>query len=671
MSTSDTEPGGKREGEDAPAAEKLGKSEEEDKAGKAGTTPSWARSGDGDAADTAKGAKGAASDEDKAENKDKTEDKDKDKDKDKAENKTDGAKDIAKSDDDDDAEPRVDRATAVFKALPRPAVDSPTTALKMPRPSEGEKSAKSETPEKGVKAGADEKPGSDAKAKTDEAPAERTSTFVPLRRDDVPSTASKPTSPRTMSLKTASPQPEASPSTPQPPAAATPAAAAETSAIPEAERTRQQPMPPRPPLDLLAELTNKPAPPETPVRTAVRRVKIWTPLALLLLVIFAIAQAVRPLPDPTLAATAETEFTFEGAKPSLPWPDEGQGAMSVAGLGAVDAFGEEKPVPIASVTKSMTAYIIMRDHPMKPGQDGAEIPVDATAEKEGGYNESGNESTLDTIKAGDKLSQKDALSALMIPSANNVARLLARWDAGSQEAFVKKMNSTAKQLGMTNTKYTDPSGLDATTVSTAADQVKLGLELVKLPALMDITKLPSWTDPSGKAWRNWNTLVPYDGALGIKTGTTTKAGGNLLFAAKKDVGGTEEQYLVGAILGQYSGSIIDTVNAESKKVMLATQDILVSRTVVKKGDVVGYVDDGLGGQTPVVATKDLTAAGWPSLKISVKIADGGKTIPHTGSTGDVVGELTVGSGPGEVSAPVALQKDLAEPGFGAKLTRVG
>ncbi|MFI6699928.1 D-alanyl-D-alanine carboxypeptidase [Streptomyces sp. NPDC050509] len=548
----------------------------------------------------------------------------------------------------------VDQATAVFRTLPKPATDQPTTALKLPKETgaaEAGTDAKAGKTAEDAKAG---KPAEAGKAGKDETPAERTSTFVPLRRDDLPAASAEPA---------ASP---AAPATSKP----APAPAPAPSRIPEAERTRQQPLPPMPPLDLLAELTNKPAPPETPVRTMVRRVKIWTPLVLLAVVVFAIVQAARPLPDPELTLTAESTYAFEGDKPSLPWPDHGQGVVSVAGLGVVDTFGEQKPVPIASVTKSMTAYIIMRDHPMKVGQDGARIPVDALAEKEGGYDESGNESTLNTIKEGDKLSQKDALSALMIPSANNVARLLARWDAGSQDAFVKKMNDAAKELGMKDTTYTDPSGLDATTVSTAADQVKLGMELVKMPGLMVITQLPSWTDPSGKTWPNWNTLVPYNGAIGIKTGTTTKAGGNLLFAATKDVDGTK-QYVVGAVLGQQGPSIIDAVNAASKKVLIPTRELLESKTVVKKGQTVGYVDDGLGGQTPVVATKDLKAAGWPSLKISVGLTDGGKTIPQTATAGTVVGQLTVGSGPGQVTAPVALQSDKAEPGFGAKVTRVG
>lgn len=518
-----------------------------------------------------------------------------------------------------DAKPPVDQATAVFKAV-KPPVDQPTQMLKS----------------------LGSKPAGAGKAESD---AERTSKFVPLKGLDSGTPA----------------KPKAQPTAPPP---------AKPYVGPE--RTTQQPLPPLPPLDLLAELTNTPPPAETPVRTAVRRVKIWTPIVLLLAVVFAVVQAVRPLPAPTLALTAKSTFAFDGDKVSLPWPAEGQGSMDVSGIGSMDRFGEQKPVPIGSVAKAMTAYVVLKDHPLQPGKDGPSIDVDAKAEKEGGYDSEG-ESTLNTVKEGDKLSQKDALSAIMIPSANNVARLLARWDAGSEEAFVKKMNATAKDLGMTGTTYTDPSGLKETTVSTAQDQVKLGNELVKIQALMDITKLPTWKDPSGKTWQNYNRLVPYNNAVGVKTGSTTKAGGNLLFAATKDAGG-ETVTVVGAILGQHRAPIIDTVNAVSKTAMLAAQDAVKASTILKKGDAVGYVDDGLGGQTPVVVTKNVSAVGWAGLTVKLELADGAKgaAIPHSAKAGTQVGELKVGDGSGgAVTVPVALQKDMAEPGFGEKLTRVG
>ncbi|MGW6982581.1 hypothetical protein ACWGE1_24625, partial [Streptomyces sp. NPDC054932] len=477
------------------------------------------------------------------------------------------------------------------------------------------------------------------------AEAPKGSTFVPLRPEGIA-------------------PPPAAGQRPRPPV---PAAAR----IDRSERTTQQPLPPKPPLDMLADLTNNPPPPPSPMRTAVRRVKIYAPLFVLLAIILAVVQLVRPLPEPKLVMTATSSYTFEGSKPQLPWPTEGQAYMAAAGLGTLGQSGEQKPVPIASVTKSMTAYIILRDHPIKKGEQGAMIDVDKTAETEGKKNNStDNESTLDTVKEGDKISEYDAIAALMIPSANNIARLLARWDSGSQEAFVKKMNDTAKELGMTNTTYTDPSGLDATTVSTAEDQVKLGLKLVEIETLLDITKKPSWVDPSGKNWRNWNGLTGPTGALGIKTGTTTKAGGNLLFAAQKKVGKTN-QLIVGAVLGQHKAPIIDSVLAASKQLMLETQKALDGATVVKKGAVVGYVDDGLGGRTPVVATADVQAVGWASLTVDVKLADGGGKLPQTATAGTEVGMLTVGEGASQVKVPVALQSDLAAPGIGSKLTRVG
>ncbi|TQE27504.1 D-alanyl-D-alanine carboxypeptidase [Streptomyces ipomoeae] len=546
----------------------------------------------------------------------------------------------------------VDQATAIFRAPRLPAVDQPTTMLKLggaikPASDTAKGDNRSGEDAKGAPNAGDSDGGAQDSAVP---PAERTSKFVALKPLDEPS------------------RPKASAAAPEAPGLS-PAEA--TRALPHVgpERTTQQPLPPKPPLDLLAELTNTPPPPQTPLRTAIRRVKIWTPLAILLVIIFAVVQTLRPLPTPTLALTAEESYAFKGDKVSLPWPEEGQGWMDVNGIGTMDSFGEQKPVAIGSVAKAMTAYVILKDHPMKPGAKGETIQVDAKAETEGGYDKDG-ESTLNTVKEGDKLTQYDAIAAIMIPSANNIARLLARWDSnGSEEAFVKKMNDAAKDLGMKNTTYTDPSGLKETTVSTAEDQVKLGNELVKMKALTDITKLPYWHDPSGQRWDNYNRLVPFNNAIGIKTGSTTAAGGNLLFAGTQEVGG-ETAIVVGAILGQHTPPIIDTVNAVSKTAMLAAQDALTSDTILKKGDVVGYVDDQLGGRTPVMVTKDVSAVGWAGKTVRLEL-DASDSLPHEAESGTRVGSLIVGDGSGEgVEVPVALQQDLTEPGFGAKVTRV-
>ncbi|MGQ5603924.1 D-alanyl-D-alanine carboxypeptidase [Streptomyces sp. EKS3.2] len=543
-------------------------------------------------------------------------------------------------DEDDDAgsgKDGVDQPTAVFKAV-RPTareVDQPTTMLKL-----GD-------------AAAPKKPGRDA-----ESDAERTSKFVALRQPDDPATR-KP--------------PQKAPSTPStPPEASRAPRTGTTTAVPHVgpERTTQQPLPPKPPLDLLAELTNTPPPPETPLRTTVRRVKIWTPLVLLLVIILGIVQAMRPLPSPELDLTARESFTFEGGKPEIPWPSSGQAALDVQGIGTFGSSGEQKPVPIASVAKVMTAYVILRDHPLKSGADGPMIAIDQAAEDQ---SDAGDESTVH-VYAGDKISQREALDAILIASANNVARLLARWDAGSEKAFVEKMNAAAKDLGMTNTTYTDPSGLNDTTVSTAVDQVKLAKEAMKSVAFREVAQKMSYDDYKGENHSNWNQLVGHNGVVGIKTGTTTSALGNLVFAAKKEVGG-ETRTIVGAVVRQPPGgkdnTILGAALDSSDKLIRAAQDTLESSTILKKGDVVGYVDDGLGGRTPVVATEDVKAVGWPGL--TVKLTFEADEVPHTAAAGTKVGTLTVGDGgaAGAVKVPVALQKDLVEPALTDKLTRLG
>ncbi|MFE9561196.1 D-alanyl-D-alanine carboxypeptidase family protein [Streptomyces sp. NPDC006487] len=555
--------------------------------------------------------------------------------------------------------------TAVFRAVKPPAPATPATPA---TPAGGEASdsertavfraIKPDTATPGASGPGTARQGNGATG------GDRASTFVPLRSDDVPARPAPgaPPAPGTPRGAAGAAQAQAPGRTPVPAGVRTPV----THESPE--RTTQQPLPPKPPLDMLADLTNNPPPPPSAARTAVRRFKIYAPILVLLAVILGIVQLVRPLPTPTLKVTANTSYTFEGGAPNLPWPKEGQAAMAAAGLGPVGSFGEQKPVAIGSVAKAMTAYVILKDFPMKKGEKGQMIPVDRTA-VEDGKKETEGESTVNNLKEGDKISQEDALNAIMIPSANNVARLLARWDGG-QEAFVKKMNDTARELGMTNTTYTDPSGLDATTVSTAEDQVKLGLKIVEMPELIAITKKPYWIDPSGKKWRNYNDLVPYNGSLGIKTGSTTKAGGNLLFAAHKEVGKTD-QLIVGAVLGQHGVPILGTAIEASKDIMIATQKMLKAASVVKKGAVVGYVDDGLGTRVPVVATADVDAVGWPTLTISTKLADGAGKLPQTAKAGSEIGVLTVGEGASQVKVPVALQSDLVAPGIGKKLTRVG
>jgi D-alanyl-D-alanine carboxypeptidase len=371
-----------------------------------------------------------------------------------------------------------------------------------------------------------------------------------------------------------------------------------------------------------------------------------------------------------LDLTASPSYTFPGAAlpQSMPWPADGQSAAEIEGLGSLGVHGAQTRVPIASVTKVMTAYVILRDHPLGAKANGPLITVDAQAAQEAG---AGDQSTA-PVKAGQRFTERQMLQLLLIPSGNNIARLLARWDSGTQAAFVAKMTKVATGLGMTNTVYTGASGIEETTVSTAVDQLKLAREVMKNAVFRSVVALPNVQIPGvGRIFNNNNDLVKL-GVVGIKTGSSTPAGGALMWAANKTVDG-KQQLILGVVLQQRAGTTPDdslqAALQRSQALIDSVQGGLTSATIVKKGEVVGEVDDGLGGSTPVVAGKNLDAIGWPGMKSDFTLtpADG---LPHNAKAGTTVGTLSFGTGSARSTVPVVLQSDLHAPSFGSKLTSV-
>ncbi len=267
------------------------------------------------------------------------------------------------------------------------------------------------------------------------------------------------------------------------------------------------------------------------------------------------------------------------AELDLPWPGEGQAAVAAERVGDLGAVGSRRPVPIASVTKVMTAYVILKGHPLRGGEDGPSVEVDGQA---AGEAFSLSESTAPVVE-GQRLSQRKLLELMLLPSANNVARLLARWDAGSEAKFVAKMNATAARLGMTDTTYTGASGIETTTVSTAADQLKLAREAMKDPALratvaLRSTAVPGWAEPV----RNTNELLTRPGVVGLKTGSSTPAGGNLVWAAEVP-GGGKRRLVYGVVLGQRAG----TSPAEGRRAALESSGRLLDALQEKLPAVLG------------------------------------------------------------------------------------
>ena len=250
-----------------------------------------------------------------------------------------------------------------------------------------------------------------------------------------------------------------------------------------------------------------------------------------------------PKPDLKLVPPA-----YHALAESLPWPDDGQAALWGQGIGDLGTCGAQTPVPIASVAKVMTAYLILKDHPLTDGQNGPDITVDQQAQDE---SHSRDESSA-PVRAGQRLSERSLLELMLVPSANNVARLLARWDAGDQAAFVDRMNTAAVDLGMRNTTYTDPSGFDPGTRSTAADQLLLAEQAFTDPTLLALTGEPAARVPDDPdLLPNTDTLLGSAGVVGGKTGSSTPAGGALIWAAHRALNG-EDHLVLGVVLHQSS-----------------------------------------------------------------------------------------------------------------------
>lgn len=234
----------------------------------------------------------------------------------------------------------------------------------------------------------------------------------------------------------------------------------------------------------------------------------------------------------------------------LPWPREGQASVAVEGIGSLGTRGAQKPVPIASVTKVMTAYVILKNHPMRAGAPGATVVADQRSADES-YS---SVETTAPVLAGKEYTQRLLLELMMVPSGNNIARLLARWDAGTEEAFVAKMNRAAADLGMRATTYTGVSGMETSTRSTSEDQLRLARAAMKDPSFRQIVATASVAAPgTGTVFRNTNKLLGRDGVIGLKTGSSTPAGGNLVWVTTQEVAGTT-RLIVGVVLHQRAGT---------------------------------------------------------------------------------------------------------------------
>ncbi|GLX07655.1 D-alanyl-D-alanine carboxypeptidase family protein [Microbispora sp. NBRC 16548] len=203
---------------------------------------------------------------------------------------------------------------------------------------------------------------------------------------------------------------------------------------------------------------------------------------------------------------------------------------------------ETRRVPVASLTKVMTAYVVRR-----------QVRLDdvVTITKADVRHATAGGATTAGLRAGERLTVRDLLYGLMLPSGADAAHALAERYGPGTAKFVAKMNDAARALGLRDTRYANPDGLPSKGYSTARDQATLAVAALRDPVIASIARTPKRV--VGKSalhrahvWRNTNDLLD-DGAVGLKTGFTNQAGYCLSFAAVRD-----GRTYVGVVLGERS-----------------------------------------------------------------------------------------------------------------------
>ncbi|MGD8373361.1 MAG: D-alanyl-D-alanine carboxypeptidase [Candidatus Woesebacteria bacterium] len=236
------------------------------------------------------------------------------------------------------------------------------------------------------------------------------------------------------------------------------------------------------------------------------------------------------------------------------------------GNGVIAASGDTEPRPIASIAKVITAMALLEKYPLKPGEEGPQIDI-SESDEQLYLDYVAKNGTAASVKAGVSITLYDALEAMLLMSANNIADTAAIWGFGSMDEYHMYANRMLYELELEATQVGgDASGFDPQTISTPSDLVRLGETAMKNPVFAEIVGSPGGYMPYAGDIPNYNGLVNKHGFSGIKHGDSLQADITVLFSTQKNING-KEVTVVGTILGaetyaqinQMAINLVDTV----------------------------------------------------------------------------------------------------------------
>ena len=368
-------------------------------------------------------------------------------------------------------------------------------------------------------------------------------------------------------------------------------------------------------------------------------------------------------PVPATAAATQPSKTIVQPAAQLVWPSGAAAITAPDYPGAGASHGSNASMPIASMTKTITALVVLDKKPVASGADGPSLSF-TQKDVDIWHQVVADGGSWAPVTAGTRMTEKEALTAMLLPSANNYAISLADWAYGSTGAFVKAANAWLAAKKLTGTHLVSPDGLDPGNVSTTADLLSIGKLVLADPLLSAIVSQKTATLPGAGAQDNTNELLGFDGIDGIKTGNTDQAGFCLLFSARIAVG-TGTVRVIGAVLGADNH---DDLWAGVKSLLTSMQNGFHQVDASKAGQTYGTYTTPWGAKAAVASTSTKSFIVWSDTPISVDLQT---REVQSGRKGDVVGQVTFRLNGSTQTVQLALTRDLPDPGFLWRLAHPG
>jgi len=391
-----------------------------------------------------------------------------------------------------------------------------------------------------------------------------------------------------------------------------------------------------------------------------RRITVFTAAGVLLVGAFYLPMTLlAPLGGVAAVQSAPALEALPAA--ALEWP-----ALGASAVGAIDypgvlgTGGAATAAPIASITKVVTALVVLDAQPLQIGDSGPDIEFTAKdvaiREKYRAIN-----GKVEPVSAGTSLSQRQVMDVMLVESANNYAESLAVWAYGSLDEFLDAADAWLARNNLASTSIVEPTGMSPSNVSTASDLVALGKIALADPVVSAIVGTKVETVPVVGEITNSNDLLGVAGVRGIKTGTLDEAGACLLFAADYLVGG-ETVTIVGAVLG---GVDHKTINAQVRTLLEDVEQSFHEVTLTTTGEVFASYTTAWGETVDLVAAEDASVVVWADTPVSFTMTAQDVGL---GAKGDDVGEATYTVGDETFTVPLELGASITDPGPFWRLT---